>query len=789
MAMKRLFVIILCISTFTFSLAIKVNKAAMRVAYTAKTAEKVDFVVYNRADNGGFYVLDSNDNVLGYSDSGSFNYDSIPDNLRWWLRQYQEQIEWERSSKVDLRSSSDATRDNSSKLGSPLTAPSVQEFKSSSVESDNDSIIVGPLVKSQWSQSSPFNNYCPKYDGSRSVVGCAATALSQIMNYWQWPKRGHGSHSYTYNGQEISSDFSQSEYQWQYILPSYYGGATSKSKNAVAKLCFDVGVALDMQYSPSSSGAYPSSIAPAAKTYFSYDSGARLVSRTGGADDWDSLLIRELDAGRPIFYSGQDNDNGGHAFICDGYSVNHYFHFNWGWAGSGDGYFKTSALNVLKYKFNSSQSAVVGLKPRESYSDEQFTYIIKSDSTATLTYSDNADYSGDIVLPTTARIDSLEYPVTAIASGTFTGCKALNSVTAPWEKPMEIETSVFDDSCYNNTLLIVPDSALYDYSSSSGWLNFAKTNTLGGDSLRWSEWKTFLDGNGNFTYYAFPALKAGYLDKNLPMTYRDAETDSIHRQYHLQHWGYDTDFYFILNKSDNTCQVPRQTSGYSDLTTSWYVSDVPNYLPQSDYTNFPCIYDPENYLFTLNLVYTADGESPRYGVETFQINGMPDYTMLARYDYDKTFGKKIGIRLSYGNMIKSCQYAFVEGELTADSVLAVAKAIVDSTLTSKTASKGTDQYKPASVSKTYTVVFVGFGEDGQMLNQTSVIVNYNDIYNMITGDANADTKIDVSDITAVAAFILGSRPETFNRFSADVNNDGKIDVADITGTASLILGN
>ena len=161
--------------------------------------------------------------------------------------------------------------------------------------------------------------------------------------------------------------------------------------------------------------------------------------------------------------------------------------------------------------------------------------------------------------------------------------------------------------------------------------------------------------------------------------------------------------------------------------------------------------------------------------------------MSARYDYDKTFGKKIGVRLTCGNMIKSCRYAFTEGEIVADSVAAIAKAIADSTMESKAASKGTSQYRPASVSKTYTLVFVGFDDDGKMLRHTSVIVNYNDIYNMLTGDANADGMIDVADITATAAFILGNRPETFNRFSADANNDGDIDVADITATASIIL--
>ena len=737
----------------------------MRRAYTATTAGKTDFIVYNRMGGRGFCILDVDDNVLAYSDSGAFCYDSIPDNMRWWLRQYQKQIEWEREANAQ-----------------GFKGSRVQEFKNG-----EDSIIVAPIVKSQWSQGSPFNNNCPKYDGSRSLVGCAATALSQIMNYWQWPKRGHGSHTYTYNGEEISSDFDESEYQWQYILPTYYGGATSKSKNAVAQLCYDVGVAMEMRYSPNGSGAYPASIAKAAKTYFSYDAGAKLLYRSSHAEEWDSLLMSELDAGRPMVYSGQDNENGGHAFICDGYSVNHYFHFNWGWAGSGDGYFKSSALNVLNYRFNSDQSVVVGLKPRESFSDDRFTYVLNADSTATLTYSDNEDYSGDIVLPAIAVKDGAEYPVTAIAPGTFSSCKALNSITALEQQPLEIGSGVFSDSCYNNTLLIVPDSSLYNYSSAAGWLNFARTNTLGGDSLRWSEWKTMLDGDGNFTYYAFPAVNAGYVDKNLPAAYRDAKTDSLRRQYRLQHWGYDSDFYINMNKADNTCRVSKQASGYSDLTTTWYVSDVPTLLPQCSYQDFPCSYNAENYLFSLSLVYSAKGAAPRYGVETFKLNGMPDYSMHARYDYDKTFGRKIGVRLTCGNMIKTCRYAFIEGEIVADSVAAIAKAIADSTMESKAASKGASQYKPASVNKTYTMVFVGFDDDGRMLRHASVIVNYNDIYNMLTGDANADGMIDVADITATAAFILGNRPETFNRFSADANNDGDIDVADITATASIIL--
>lgn len=350
---------------------------ALRLAHVAKSLNGVtDYYVFNRGEDGGFIVVSGDDRVLpvwGYSDKGTFDLATMPDNAKWWFGEYQRQMQF--------------LRDH----------PQVKGRKK--VEIDHG---VAPFVTSLWNQNRPYNDMCPiapasddpyLYYGGRACTGCVATAAAQIMNYWKWPKRGHGSHSYNCDvsyydevsgglvqrQETLSVDFTQSNYQWDLMMDEYWyysdfinGELYSlvmivdengrfvvdedgKHGNAVAKLMSDVGIAVDMGYGSEGSGAISRDVSKALRNYFSYLSD--YTARDDFHGDWDAMLREELDKSRPIYYSG-GGDRGGHAFVFDGYDTEGRFHVNWGWGGSSNGFFESLALepgNDPYLRFNTFQ--------------------------------------------------------------------------------------------------------------------------------------------------------------------------------------------------------------------------------------------------------------------------------------------------------------------------------------------------------------------------------------------------------------------------------------------------
>lgn len=299
----------------------KGEKTTLTLAYSGKS-----YYAFNRGASGGFVIVAADDRargVLGYTDRGSFDTASLPDNLRYWLSRYERQIEW----------ASQHTAGNTYRLASAKTSRNP----------------VAPIVSAEWSQLEPYNDKCPVDNGTRCPTGCVATAIAQIMYANKWPEKGTGSISYEWTVNEtskgtLSADFSQSAYDWAAMTDTYDSKSSDAAKEAVATLMRDVGYASKMEYAASASGAYTFDAMQALHTYFDYDKG---VAYRGAdfytADEWEELCYSELAAGRAFFLSGA-NDESGHAFVCDGYD-NGYFHINWGWAGMSNGYFLLNALD------------------------------------------------------------------------------------------------------------------------------------------------------------------------------------------------------------------------------------------------------------------------------------------------------------------------------------------------------------------------------------------------------------------------------------------------------------
>lgn len=272
------------------------------------------------------YVIVSGDDemteLVGYAENGFFDAENVPPQMQLWLDGYAEYVAAVQSGKAKAR-----------KI----------------LLSDSPSVVVEPLVTTKWNQDAPFNNFAPEYtddnnNTQRCATGCAATAMAQIMKFHNWPEQGVGHYSYEHQSfGTISSNFSEHVYGWTNMIDRYNNGEYSNVQaDAVALLMKDCGVSLNMNYGPVS-GASIYSYTPAFKNYFRYSS--RTVNRSGcETAEFTKIITDELQEGRPIIYCGTGED-GGHAFVVDGYDTNYFLHVNWGWGGYSDGYFDMNYMD------------------------------------------------------------------------------------------------------------------------------------------------------------------------------------------------------------------------------------------------------------------------------------------------------------------------------------------------------------------------------------------------------------------------------------------------------------
>ena len=304
---------------------------AVEIAYTQKqvNSDKEAVYVFNGTD-GGFVLVSAEDDtraILGYSDEGKFDAINIPENMQFWLQMYASEIAYAQANKPTLKPGQVAIK-RPQRVAASYTA-------------------VAPILDGvEWDQSTPFNNLCPIVNGGRSVTGCVATAMSQIMYAHKHPVKGRGSKSYTMtNGQTVSATFNVN-YDWNNMLGKYSAGYTTTQANAVATLMYHAGVVAEMEYSPESSGANSIIAMQGLFTYLGYDKSIATNPKNYMKEtDILTNIQKDLQAGMPVYMNGATKNNEGHAFVCDGMAENGYLHINWGWSGDANGYFSISALD------------------------------------------------------------------------------------------------------------------------------------------------------------------------------------------------------------------------------------------------------------------------------------------------------------------------------------------------------------------------------------------------------------------------------------------------------------
>lgn len=243
---------------------------------------------------------------------------------------------------------------------------------------------IEPLLKTRWGQDTPYNNLCPTERENANVIyptGCVATAMAQVMYYHQYPEKGTGNITYSFQDRILSADFNNTYYQWRLMTPTYKKGQYSdESALAVATLMYQCGVSIKMQYNVGGSGAFSYNAATALRKNFGYHENLQIHYRDYyTAKEWINKVYNELKVGRPIIYTGVDESNGGHCFVVDGYDQNNFVHVNWGWDGVNDGYYDIALLNPSGNKFSQGQTMLTGVdKPTANI--EHHSEIVTADN-------------------------------------------------------------------------------------------------------------------------------------------------------------------------------------------------------------------------------------------------------------------------------------------------------------------------------------------------------------------------------------------------------------------------
>ena len=342
------------------------------VDVTDKTPFHELFVFSNRATTG-FVIVAADDRVvpvLGYSLNAVFDAKNIPINALEWLQGYEVEIAHLRAAAV---------------IASAEIVSMWDGLLRGVAETASLATAVSPLIATTWNQTQYYNDKCPFNStyNQHTTAGCTAVATAQVMRYWGHPATGRGSHSYNlpYYGTQ-SANFAATNYDWNNMPLMLNASSTTAEIDAVSTLLYHVGVSINMNYGVSALGGsagesisdgtltYPSA-ENALREYFDYSSTLYGARKSAFNDaEWCALLRKDLDAGRPIIYTGYDPSSG-HCFVCDGYDNNNRFHFNWGWSGVGDGYFMIGALNpsstgtgtTATSTFNLDNSAILGIVP------------------------------------------------------------------------------------------------------------------------------------------------------------------------------------------------------------------------------------------------------------------------------------------------------------------------------------------------------------------------------------------------------------------------------------------
>ena len=382
---------------------------------TAVHRGAIDYYVFNVTGDEGFVIVAGDDRVkpiLAYSTKGQYDPQHVSEGFAFTLDAFRKEIQYVREHNLTA------------------TSDIVDEWKSVNEtgglnRSHQTRVVVDELCQTLWHQNYPWNSQCPEDpegDGGHVYAGCVATAMGQVMKFWGWPAQGTGSHSYHPEGYaQQSANFGETEYNFELMPNVLDSTSTEEEYFETAQLLHHLGISVNMMYSGHGSGAYSDDVPDALRNYFRYDCDNHETNWGGGwwggysNQEWAQMLKDGgLDEHIPLYYSGQDDTGaGGHAFVCDGYDENDYFHFNWGWSGRDNAWCPIGALNTTKYAFNSYNGFTGHIIPQN---DE---YYSRPDSISNMQATEMISFDGVRLSWTNPTTDLNGNPLTDITSLTL----------------------------------------------------------------------------------------------------------------------------------------------------------------------------------------------------------------------------------------------------------------------------------------------------------------------------------------------------------------------------------
>ena len=701
------------------------SKSYRRVRGTSSKDEP--FYVFN-ASEGGFVIVSGDDRtseILGYSSTGTLDIDDLPANLQWWLDEYARQIEG---------------------LGTTTVA------KKTSLKASTASAI-SPLIHTQWNQYEPYNLMCPDGNGrdyyesgynasNRCLTGCVATAMAQIMNYWQWPESCPELPAYNTTNYTIKA-LPSTTFKWGLMKNSYSYEETGDAASAVAELMRYCGQVVNMNYTPNSSAADVSR--KAMVETFSYSNAIKHIYRNSyDLETWENIIYTELAEGRPVLYCGYSEITG-HEFIVDGYDSNGLFHINWGWGGYQDNYFVLSVADPTAGVSSSGgfryyQNAMVGIIPSR---DEAKPYAMLSDDGLTVTfYYDSQKESRRGIDISKESVSSSPYgnATTAVIDASFAGYRPIS--TAYWFSKCSLLTSVTGMENLN-TSNVTDMNFMFSGCSALTSLDLSGFNTSNVTSMEYMFYHcsklTSLDlssfNTSNVTYMSFMFSDCSKLTSLDLSGFNTSNVKEMRGMFcrcskltSLDLSGFNTSNVTSMEYMFYNCSSLKSLdiSGFkTDMVTSMYfMFRSCSSLTSLDLSGFntPNVADMRSMFYNcsnLETIYAGERWSTAH-----DINGH--------------------------DMFRSC-YKLTGGQGT--------------------------KYNKGHTDYTYARLDGGNDAPGYFTEKTD-----------IPGDANGNGIVEIGDVTSVLTLMATPEATGYDKKAADANGNGEIEIGDVTTILTIMAG-
>ena len=364
----------------------QVSKARKQYLLNGSSSSETatSYYVFDNGSDKGFTIVSGDDElpeIVGYSAHGNSEHLMKTEGCAAFLKAYQKFVA--AFTQGDAKARKILAEQRALKADGRYQQPKIDP-------------LLGDIA---WNQETPYNKMCPEYKGSKlSATGCVATAMAQVMMYYKYPKELKAdipAYTTATNKLKVNAISEGEKYDWANMLPTYTEGEYNTTQaDAVAKLMFHCGAAVQMDYGPSSGALVrPEDMS----TYFGYDADLlqKVYRSVYTLAEWKKILDRELEAKRPILYGGVASNEDGHLFVCDGSDGEGLYHINWGWSGDSDGYFDITLLDpdvrgtgagTSADGYNRDCSVIIGIAPDNGIKDEP---LVKEHSLYADAYEDH----------------------------------------------------------------------------------------------------------------------------------------------------------------------------------------------------------------------------------------------------------------------------------------------------------------------------------------------------------------------------------------------------------------